>query len=495
MSNSILAGTNIFIAFASSTGLIGHMKYPAIPVLLLLLLFSANTGYSNTFCISGGLGTSSLGGGHPPRFTTGPAFRLGATAFISDRWRVGLDLGYYELHDDSTSSSIWKFGSDKINRTRTRKAYDISLLFKYQLYSIGNKVNILSGLGGGVTAWKMVDPSSGRTIIRVGERNDSLEVSVSELMLCSSLGLEFVISKKWHLTADFKASYMTGAGLEFEKSFKDSLSDWNYKAGITLSYSIGTREPKSDFERREEEWSRDQEPSPSQNRIKQTQKKTPAVRLTPEGKPDKDSDKDGIPDNVDQCPGTNSAAIGYVDVYGCPVDSDSDGLPDFRDNCPHNQEGALVDSRGCPLDGDKDGVPDGLDDCPESDPGFPVDRFGCIDLKILEKPMVLYIKYDPGSFEIDRQSKAKLDELTRLLLKAPGIRAEILGYTDNIGLPENNLALSQKRANRVRDYLVSVGINTERLNAVGKGESNFIASNQTREGRQKNRRVVLRFYK
>ena len=477
------------------TGLFSHMKCSIISVLLLLMLMSANTANSRTFSISGGLGTSSLGGGQPPRFTTGPVYRLGLTAQLTGRWRAGIDLGYYKLYDDSTSSSIWQFGSEEINRTRARKAYDISLMFKYHLYSVGNRINILGGLGGGVSIWKMTDPSSSRILIRKGERNDSLEVSVSELMLSSSLGLEFVISKRWRLNADFNANYLTGAGLEFEEVFKDSLSTWNYKTGITLSYCIGIKEPKTDFDRREEQWSRDQKSTPSQNKVKQVREKSPPVRITPEGKPDKDSDKDGIPDNVDRCPGTSSDAIGYVDVNGCPVDSDSDGLPDFRDQCPHNKLGAQVDNRGCPLDSDGDGVPDGLDDCPESDPGFPVDRFGCIDLGILAKPMVLHIKYDPGSFEIDRQSQTKLSELAYILLKAPGIRVEIQGYTDNIGLPENNRNLSQKRANRVRDYLTTLGIDSKRLTAIGKGETGFIASNQTREGRQKNRRVVLRFYK
>ena len=395
----------------------------------------------------------------------------------------------------STASSAWQFGSDRENRTRARTAYDATVLFKYRILNLGSRFGLLAGLGAGVSLWKMTDPVSGGTLIRPGVYNDPTEVSVSEVMLASSLGAEFALSKRWRLSADFNTNYMTGAGVEFIKSFKDSLSNISYKAGVTLSYCFGVMEPKTGFEQREAEWSQSQKPISSKKKPPQTGDVKRVSRVTPEGKPDKDTDRDGVPDNVDQCPGTGAAAQGYVDVYGCPVDSDSDGLPDFKDACPHNPVGALVDSRGCPLDSDGDGVPDGLDDCPDSDPGLGVDRFGCMDLSLLEKPIVLHVKYDPGSFEIDRKTMAALDDLAKILIKAPGVRLEILGYTDNIGLPENNRALSQKRANRVRDYLVSLGINTGRLTSIGKGETNFTASNQTREGRQKNRRVVLIFYK
>ncbi|UCD95421.1 MAG: OmpA family protein, partial [Candidatus Zixiibacteriota bacterium] len=86
-------------------------------------------------------------------------------------------------------------------------------------------------------------------------------------------------------------------------------------------------------------------------------------------------------------------------------------------------------------------------------------------------------------------------ELSRILLKATGIKVEINGYTDNIGTSEANKALSQKRANRIRDYLVSKGVDTGRLTPIGRGETNFIASNATREGRQKNRRTELVFFR
>jgi len=59
------------------------------------------------------------------------------------------------------------------------------------------------------------------------------------------------------------------------------------------------------------------------------------------------------------------------------IDSDRDGVPDSRDRCPGTPLGALVDDRGCPTDADGDGVPDGIDRCPGTPRGTPVDSFGC----------------------------------------------------------------------------------------------------------------------
>ena len=72
---------------------------------------------------------------------------------------------------------------------------------------------------------------------------------------------------------------------------------------------------------------------------------------------------------------------------------------------------------------------------------------------------------------------------------------DINGYTDNIGTTVANKNLSEKRARRVGDYLVSLGVSPDRVKVFGKGETNFVASNQTADGRAKNRRIEIIFYK
>ncbi|GLR69463.1 thrombospondin type 3 repeat-containing protein [Agaribacter marinus] len=96
-----------------------------------------------------------------------------------------------------------------------------------------------------------------------------------------------------------------------------------------------------------------------------------------------DADNDGVPDNVDQCPNTPAGAT--VDATGCEIvvigDADNDGVPDNVDQCPNTPAGATVDATGCEVvvigDADNDGVPDNVDQCPNTPAGATVDATGC----------------------------------------------------------------------------------------------------------------------
>ena len=71
----------------------------------------------------------------------------------------------------------------------------------------------------------------------------------------------------------------------------------------------------------------------------------------------------------------------------------------------------------------------------------------------------------------------------------PQVRIRIIGHTDNVGSDEANRKLSEGRANAVKDDIVGRGIDTQRIETIGKGESEPVASNDTEEGRAQNRRV------
>jgi OOP family OmpA-OmpF porin len=91
---------------------------------------------------------------------------------------------------------------------------------------------------------------------------------------------------------------------------------------------------------------------------------------------DKDSDRDGVGNGADKCPGTPYGAL--VDGRGCPRDTDGDGVFDGIDLCEATPLGATVDTRGCPLDSDSDGVFNGIDQCEGTPEGALVDAAGCI---------------------------------------------------------------------------------------------------------------------
>ncbi len=101
----------------------------------------------------------------------------------------------------------------------------------------------------------------------------------------------------------------------------------------------------------------------------------PGVAVDAQGCPP-DSDGDGVADHMDRCPDTPAGV--KVDPDGCPLDSDSDGVADYADRCPGTLPGVPVDTRGCPLDTDGDGVADHEDRCPDTPRGAPVDRLGCL---------------------------------------------------------------------------------------------------------------------
>jgi OOP family OmpA-OmpF porin len=96
------------------------------------------------------------------------------------------------------------------------------------------------------------------------------------------------------------------------------------------------------------------------------------------------------------------------------------------------------------------------------------------------------------SAEITGASMATLDVAAETLRECPKVRAEVGGYTDSIGTDAYNQALSLRRAESVRSYLIKQAVSPGRLEAKGYGESNPVASNDTEDGRAQNRRVELK---
>jgi OOP family OmpA-OmpF porin len=196
-----------------------------------------------------------------------------------------------------------------------------------------------------------------------------------------------------------------------------------------------------------------------------------------------DSDGDGVPDDLDKCPNTPKGV--KVDADGCPLDTDGDGVPDFFDKCPNTPKGVKVDKDGCPLDSDGDGVPDHLDECPDTPEGATVNSVGCWALKGV-------VLFDFDKSDIKPEAHQLLDEVVAILKKNPEIKGVIEGHTDSMGSEEYNQGLSERRAQAIEKYLEEHGIDANRYTVKGHGESKPIASNDTEEGRQENRRVELK---
>ena len=149
-------------------------------------------------------------------------------------------------------------------------------------------------------------------------------------------------------------------------------------------------------------------------------------------------------------------------------DSDDDGIPDILDNCPL-EKGPVI-NRGCPMSR-------------RQKVAMREDR-----IDILEK-----VQFAPGSARIRPRSFTLLDQVVSVLETHPDVvRVQVEGHTDSTGSARTNTALSQARAESVVAYLVSHGIDRARLDARGFGPSRPLATNVTRTGREANRRVEFR---
>jgi len=113
-------------------------------------------------------------------------------------------------------------------------------------------------------------------------------------------------------------------------------------------------------------------------------------------------------------------------------------------------------------------------------------------LFIEKKALILSgVEFDNDKATLRPESKTTLDQVTASLKNWPDVNVEIQGHTSEPGTPAHNMFLSQRRAEAVRAYFVSEGIDGGRLTANGYGETRFIANNSTAAGQQENRRVEL----
>lgn len=229
-----------------------------------------------------------------------------------------------------------------------------------------------------------------------------------------------------------------------------------------------------------------------------------------------DTDGDGVYDYLDKCPDTPKGV--KVDSSGCPLDKDRDGVADYWDKCPGTPAGVKVDGEGCPLDTDGDGVYDYLDKCPGTPKGVKVEKDGCPPPVLEERkqeaqaqaqavaapvvaPVVkrmakekeaiaLHVEFDTNKSVVKKQYHDEIKAVADFMKEYPHSKATIEGHTDNVGKASSNKRLSQSRAESVRQYLIdNFGIDGARLTAVGYGEERPIASNATKAGQKKNRRV------
>lgn len=201
-----------------------------------------------------------------------------------------------------------------------------------------------------------------------------------------------------------------------------------------------------------------------------------------------DADNDGIADNNDQCP--NEA--GSEEMKGCP-DADKDGVTDKDDACV--DVAGAIENKGCPWpDTDGDGTIDKDDKCPKvkgdvSNAGCPVVNEEVV--KKLNSFLTKAVLFDTGKTTLSDQASGVLNEMAQLMIEYGNDKFQIEGHTDSVGDDVKNQELSEKRAASIKEYLIKAGVDANNLTSKGFGEYSPIASNKTKAGRAKNRRVEI----
>lgn len=221
-----------------------------------------------------------------------------------------------------------------------------------------------------------------------------------------------------------------------------------------------------------------------------------------DGCPDLDNDNDGISDKEDKCINIAEDIDGFQDFDGCPdTDNDMDGILDINDKCPDEAEDfdSFQDQDGCPdLDNDNDGILDINDQCPEEaeTKNNYKDEDGCADVAPNEEMIYQFNLRGEDTFinsssNLNESVKNVLSEIASYIKSQIGSKWRIEGHMDSQGAVYSIKKLSYDRAKSVYDYLVTIGVSPNQLEVYGLGDSFPIGNNNTYEGRNANRRIMI----
>ncbi|MCF6402694.1 OmpA family protein [Chitinophaga filiformis] len=168
------------------------------------------------------------------------------------------------------------------------------------------------------------------------------------------------------------------------------------------------------------------------------------------------------------------------EVNKLTADADADGVSDYFDKCPGTASGNKVDGSGCELP-------------KATEPKVPTQVVITDEDRRIVRNAIQDLEFETGKSSIKPGSYGALNQLAELL-RNRGFSLKLGGHTDNVGNSTKNMALSKDRAESVKQYLVDQGANPSKIEAVGYGSTQPVASNKTKAGRQKNRRVEFTIY-
>lgn len=463
-----------------------------------------------------------------------PAYSAQFQYMLSSQTGLVIAAAYSRLYNDSTSASALKFNKARANRKWSSLTIAAGPKFYWhQRRGFAPFIHLTADLA----IWKITHAANNEPVLVTSRTNGTVEYSAWELGGTAGIGFEKLFDNRVGFIVEADFTYYTGVNTDFAQSVVDSRSRGlvSILAGLSVNFGGAPRSLLREWEGR----SKHEPPSyarrvyiaeldeatgdtsyvdqsrsfagdgfasasssPSDSRsdtdldgvddLLDKCPETPEGALVDDAGCPQDADADGVLDGIDSCPDTPKLARGRIDEFGCPLDSDGDAVPDYQDSCPDTPSGFAVDSHGCSLDSDHDGVADAVDRCQSTPTTVAVDKQGCPDY-----PSYFYtriLRNLPDGEDYARTAAASdLDSIAMLLRQFPEVTATISAFTDDAGKREANVKLTQRKADLVKKYLMSCGIESSRLRAVGEGEDHPLDSNRSAAGRERNRRVEIEF--
>ena len=201
-----------------------------------------------------------------------------------------------------------------------------------------------------------------------------------------------------------------------------------------------------------------------------------------------DVDGDGVSDMYDIDNETPAGVM--VAGNGKALDSDQDGIPDYKDVDPFTPKGAEVDEYGKELDDDNDGVGNSIDAEPNTEEGAIVNWQGVTvgggDAVASGVIPSVFFKFDSAA--LDSHSEDRLIIIAKIMKNNPNIKVDVVGYADQVGDPDYNKKLGEKRANAVVKFLTDAyGIDESRMTVKTEGADKPLST--SKKYYKNNRRV------
>lgn len=405
---------------------------------------------------------------------TGSAYRvnlphvdLGARYMLNNKYGLKFDLGYDMFKSASSASAEAQFSTHYIRMNFQGVLNFTNVLDFNQFY---DKLGVFGHAGPGIAFHG--DPNNGPAY-KWDFMSNFLAGITAQLKVSPKLAITGDITAIGHILQDISLDGKTKL-----ETTNNGFDVFTANASIGVNYYLGDAAEHADW-------------TPTSYGDAEAMAALKA-KIEKAEKDMMDDDKDGVPNYLDQEPGT--AAGANVDTKGKTVkvekvvDIDGDGVLDVNDFCPTIK--GTASANGCP-DKDGDGIYDFVDKCPNA-AGLAADN-GCPVVTQKAKETMYKamqgVQFDNGKATLIKKSLPILDEVAKVMMANPSYNLAINGHTDNVGDPAKNLQLSEDRAKAVKAYLMGKGVAENRLTAKGYGDTQPKASNATAKGKAANRRV------